>query len=270
MSDLNMIMGSNQRRSQISRDNEAIKENNMYKNINYINEVKSKTSKIPKTKSNKLSDIADEALASQKVVAPVAKGVYKAVKMGKIAKDVSQIGASDVIKTSRDARRAALTGEGADIVTVATQGASNGLKDDDTLASIAEKGAKFGKILGGGTALLGAGEDVQSLISGKGLIAGNNLSEKVANITGTIGGALTFVPGGELVGGALDLVSLGASLLGESQEKKNRPNKVNQAIKSVARRNLQSKEMAPSWSSLGILSNHATAVNSMIHQSGNF
>ncbi len=267
MSNLDVILGSNSQQESIREENEGIIQRNVSRELDYGKRVKSKVSKLPKSKATdpieQASKAIDEGVAVQKIAAPAVKTAYKAATTGKIIKDVSQLGIKDAVQTSKLARRAKFIKEGDE----ALKDTANILEEGSEFAKL---GSKLGKGLGAVGGIINVGEDISSAVQGKGVISGNNLAEKVSNITGTLGAAMTFVPGGELLGGALDLVSLGSELYGEHEEKKNAPKKLDAAIKSVAKPNLEKQKISTNWSSLGVISNQAKPINSLIHESGNF
>lgn len=153
-----------------------------------------------------------------------------------------------------------------------------GLKEgESTMASVA--GDILGKAGAGLSIASGlelAGKDLTGLAQGKGWDAlGDNTSERIGNVLSLAGDVTSIVPGGEIVGGLLDLAGGAFDYFGEKSEN----DKINQDIqnkKNEQDSNEQNKPVAqsniihPSLSSLGIVSNVAHPVGQMIAGSGSF
>jgi hypothetical protein len=152
----------------------------------------------------------------------------------------------------------------------------NGLKEgESTMASTA--GDIIGKAGAGLSIASGlelAGKDLTGLAQGKGWGAlGDNTSERVGNILSLAGDVTSVVPGGEIVGGLLDLAGGAFDYFGEKSEN----DKINDQISQKQRqqKNLhqappQANVIHPSLSTLGIVSNVSHPVAQMIAGSGSF
>jgi len=151
-----------------------------------------------------------------------------------------------------------------------------GLKEgESTMASVA--GDIIGKAGAGLSIASGlelAGKDLTGLAQGKGWSAlGDNTSERVGNILSLAGDVTSVIPGGEIVGGLLDLAGGAFDYFGEKSEN----DKINAQIKQKQdqQNNLhqappQSNVIHPSLSTLGIVSNVSHPVAQMISGSGSF
>lgn len=152
----------------------------------------------------------------------------------------------------------------------------DGLKEgESTMASTA--GDILGKAGAGLSIASGlelAGKDLTGLAQGKGWDAlGDNTAERVGNILNLAGDVTSVIPGGEIVGGLLDLAGGITDYFGEKAEnakiqaqvdqKKNQQNNLHQAPP-------QSNVIHPSLSTLGIVSNVSHPVAQMIAGSGSF
>ena len=152
----------------------------------------------------------------------------------------------------------------------------NGLKEgESTMSSVA--GDILGKAGAGLSIASGlelAGKDLTGLAQGKGWDAlGDNTAERVGNILNLAGDVTSVVPGGEIVGGLLDLAGGITDYFGEKAEN----DKINDQISQKQRQqnNLhqappQSNVIHPSLSTLGIVSNVSHPVGQMIAGSGSF
>jgi hypothetical protein len=152
----------------------------------------------------------------------------------------------------------------------------DGLKEgESTMSSVA--GDIIGKAGAGLSIASGlelAGKDLTGLAQGKGWGAlGDNTSERVGNILSLAGDVTSVVPGGEIVGGLLDLAGGVFDYFGEKSEN----DKTNAEIKQKQdqQNNLtqappQSNVIHPSLSTLGIVSNVSHPVAQMISGSGSF
>ena len=117
-------------------------------------------------------------------------------------------------------------------------------------------------------------KDLQGLAEGKGWGAfGDNTSERVGNILSLAGDVTSVVPGGEIIGGLLDLAGGAFSFFGEKSE----TDKINAQIdqQNKTKNHLtpappQSNIIHPSLSTLGIVSNVSHPVAQMIAGSGSF
>eukprot|EP01051_Picozoa_sp_SAG22_P007304 SAG22_NODE_509_length_9598_cov_12.010001_9_plen_263_part_00 len=144
--------------------------------------------------------------------------------------------------------------------------------DDAASAAKQTKGlvGAFSKGIAGAAGIAGLGEDVDSFIKGKGPIAGDNVLEKISNVTAIVGSALSFVPGAEMLGGVLDGVSAVTDLVGEKEASNDSAVAKQKAADAVARPTMQTAPTTASWNTLGAVSNASHPVTQMIHGSGAF
>jgi hypothetical protein len=181
----------------------------------------------------------------------------------------------DATQTARDTAGATESGAQAG-ETGAEDLLKGGLKEgESTMASTA--GDILGKAGAGLSIASGlelAGKDLTGLAQGKGWSAlGDNTSERVGNILSLAGDVTSIVPGGELVGGLLDLAGGAFDYFGEKSENDKINDQINQ--KQRQQNNLhqappQGNVIHPSLSTLGIVSNVSHPVAQMIAGSGSF
>ena len=132
--------------------------------------------------------------------------------------------------------------------------------------------------LGGAAAIatggLAAGKDIEGLIDGKGLASfGANDAEKVANASEIVGSALSFVPGGEVIGGLIAGVGGIINFFGEKEEthdKEVAKQKADKAIDSEVASIASSGPRSAGMASLGMISNMSKTADVMSSGSGAF
>ena len=151
-----------------------------------------------------------------------------------------------------------------------------GLKEgESTMASVA--GDIIGKAGAGLSIASGlelAGKDLTGLAQGKGWSAlGDNTSERVGNILSLAGDVTSVIPGGEIVGGLLDLAGGAFDYFGEKSENDKINDQISQKQKQqdkMTQAPPQGNIIHPSLSTLGIVSNVSHPVAQMIASSGSF
>jgi hypothetical protein len=120
---------------------------------------------------------------------------------------------------------------------------------------------------------LGAG-DIEGLAKGEGWNAlGDNTEERVSNVLNLAGDVASVVPGGEIIGGLLDLAGGIFDFFGEKKEAKEKQAQAQQLAQQKANQQQptpQSSVIHPSLATLGIVSNVSHPVAQMITQSGSF
>lgn len=176
---------------------------------------------------NAATGITGKVEAYQKAIGSVQEGVKQAGQTISNVKEQIQNAAPEAAGEEAETAGAAEDAAGGEEAAAAAEG---GVVDagkaaiNETAETIGSKAAgaigKGAGLLGAlGSATLAARDDVKSFESGKGLIAGDNIAEKIANV-GTIGGAaldmLGLVPGFQLAGvfgtalqGAAGLLDMG-------------------------------------------------------------
>lgn len=116
--------------------------------------------------------------------------------------------------------------------------------------------------------------DIEGLAKGEGWNAlGDNTEERISNVIGLAGNVASVVPGGEILGGILDLAGGIFDFFGEKKEAKEKQAKAQQLAQQKANQQAptpQSSAIHPSLSTLGIVSNVSHPVAQMISQSGSF
>jgi hypothetical protein len=157
----------------------------------------------------------------------------------------------------------------------AKEGAQAVLSGEKTIAGAASDIiGKAGAGLSIASGLELGSKDLTGLAEGKGWGAfGDNTSERVGNILSLAGDVTSVVPGGEIIGGLLDLAGGAFNYFGEKSEN----DKINAQIdqENKTKNHLtptppQSNIIHPSLSTLGIVSNVSHPVAQMIAGSGSF
>jgi len=163
--------------------------------------------------ANAASGIQGKVEAYQTAVGKIQEGVQKAGDTVSKVKQAAQSAAPEAAGEESATADAATAAQGGEASAAAAEGTS-ALEDAGKTALNTEAetvGSKVAGAIGKGAGAIGAlgsatlavRDDVKSFEEGKGLIAGDNLEEKIANI-GTIGGTaldmLGFVPGFQLAG----------------------------------------------------------------------
>ena len=144
--------------------------------------------------------------------------------------------------------------------------------------AISTAGKQLAKIAPAADLLSGAinvGSDIYGLEQGKSLAnaMGSNSEERWSNGLGIAGSALTFIPGLDLVGGALDVGSAVLSYFGEKDEeeaKKKAAAKKEQGIEDAPPPSQALPVSRPGLASLGIVSNFTKPQDTLISGNGVF
>ena len=189
--------------------------------------------------------------------------------------------AEDVAKTATTT--ATTAAEGAQAVSGAAQEGAQAVKTtgqavlagEKTIASAASDIiGKAGAGLSIASGLELGSKDLQGLAEGKGWGAfGDNTSERIGNILSLAGDVTSVVPGGEIIGGLLDLAGGAFNWFGEKSENDKINAQIDQQNKtknSLTPAPPQSNVIHPSLSTLGIVSNVSHPVAQMIAGSGSF
>ena len=117
-------------------------------------------------------------------------------------------------------------------------------------------------------------DDIEGLAKGEGWNAlGDNTEERVSNVLNLAGDVTSVIPGGEILGGILDLAGGIFDFFGEKKEAKEKQAKAQQLAQQKANQQQpapQSAVIHPSLATLGIVSNVSHPVAQMITQSGSF
>ena len=117
-------------------------------------------------------------------------------------------------------------------------------------------------------------DDIEGLAKGKGWNAlGDNTEERVSNVLSLAGDVTSVIPGGEILGGLLDLAGGIFDFFGEKKEAKEKQAQAQQLAQQKANQQQptpQSSVIHPSLATLGIVSNVSHPVAQMITQSGSF
>jgi len=182
---------------------------------------------------------------------------------------------SGAVQEGAQAARGAVSGavqEGAQTLKAAGKAALAGEKTIASAASDIIGKAGAGLSIASGLEL--GSKDLQGLAEGKGWGAfGDNTGERIGNILSLAGDVTSVVPGGEIIGGLLDLAGGAFSFFGEKSENDKINAQIDQQNKtknSLTPAPPQSNVIHPSLSTLGIVSNVAHPVAQMIAGSGSF
>jgi len=220
--------------------------------------------------------------ASEPVLSPADIGIGKDAEQAQssVVQGVKQVfGNKAPVAVNKPAAAGAKAGEEGENL------ASNLGKDASDLGKeggeVLSQAGRAGKILGAAGAGLSiasglelGSKDITGLVQGKGWGAlGDNTEERVGNILDLAGDVTSVIPGGEIVGGLLDLAGGAFSFFGEKSENKKLQDQIDQ--KKTQQDNAtapppQLNVIHPSLSSLGIVSNVSHPVGQMIASSGSF
>jgi len=189
----------------------------------------------------------------------------------KAAEDVAKTTATTAVQEGAQTVSGAVQ-EGAQAVKTAGQTVLAGEKTISSVASDIIGKAGAGLSIASGLEL--GSKDLQGLAEGKGWGAfGDNTSERVGNILSLAGDVTSVVPGGEIIGGLLDLAGGAFNWFGEKSENDKINAQIDQQNKtknSLTPAPPQSNVIHPSLSTLGIVSNVSHPVAQMIAGSGSF
>lgn len=173
----------------------------------------------------------------------------------------------DIVQGAKDIKTGLSTAESVGKALVATAPESV-----STAGKALAKIAPAAEIASGG---LNIAEDVKGLVQGKSLsqAMGDNAEERWSNALGIAGSALTFVPGGDILGGILDVTSGVLDFFGEKNEAATKQAAAQQKINNINARATPTQAApisTPGLASMGIISNFSKPQDTLIRGSGVF